>query len=319
MTPSACGYTPDDMATSPSFYRFFRKRLTWRYLGTTLFVAGVGIVAAAWLAGGKLVAPATCVVGSPPSDLPFQTLTLESQSGAQVAAWYLPGESSGATVVLLHPFRGNRRTMLPRARLFHERGFSVLLVDLQAHGESTGKHITVGYLERYDVQAAVAWARQQRPDDRIGVLGVSLGGAAALLGSPLNVDALVVESVYPTINEAVDNRIAMRTGVFSKILTPVLLCQLKPRLGITTDDLRPIDHIADCDCPILVACGDNDRHTTLDETQHLFASAGEPKQLFIFEGAEHEDLQRFDPEKYNHSIVSFLERQLVVATCAATR
>ena len=41
--------------------------------------------------------------------------------------------------------------------------------------------------------AAVAFVRARLPGERVGAIGVSLGGAAALLGpAPLAVDALVV-------------------------------------------------------------------------------------------------------------------------------
>lgn len=66
--------------------------------------------------------------------------------------------------------------MLDRARWLHDEGYSSLLIDLQAHGESTGNHITGGYLEKHDVASAVKFARNRHPTESIGVIGVSLGG-----------------------------------------------------------------------------------------------------------------------------------------------
>jgi fermentation-respiration switch protein FrsA (DUF1100 family) len=137
-----------------------------------------------------------------------------------------------------------------------------------------------------------------------------LGGAAALLAAPLKVDALVIESVYPTIAEALHDRIAMRLGVASYLLTPVLTCQLQPRLGIAPAELRPIDHIANVDCPILVVGGDLDEHTPLIETRRMFETAVEPKQLLIVPGAHHTDLHDYDPVLYREKILSFLQVHL---------
>ena len=51
------------------------------------------------------------------------------------------------------------------------------------------------------------------PGEKIGAIGSSLGGAAALLGPhPLPVDALVLESVYPDIGAATGNRIRAVLG-----------------------------------------------------------------------------------------------------------
>lgn len=266
------------------------------------------VAAVFWIAGGILVAPASRTVGEPPAAWQSESLTIASESGSDLAAWYFPVQESPATVVLLHPVRGDRRSMLSRASLLRENGYSTLMIDLQSHGESPGDAITFGYLERLDAQAAVSWVRRNTPQKRIGVVGRSLGGAAAVLGSPLDIDCLVLESVYPAIEKAVDNRVRMRLGRLSSLVSPFLLVQLKPRLGITTADLRPLDHIADVDCPVLVVCGDHDEHTTLEESQSLYETAKETKQLLVFPGAKHEDLLAYDPERYRNEVIPFLNK-----------
>lgn len=60
--------------------------------------------------------------------------------------------------------------MLDRARFLSAAGFAVLLFDFQAHGESPGEHITFGYLESRDAQAAVEFLRTQAQVERIGEL-----------------------------------------------------------------------------------------------------------------------------------------------------
>jgi dienelactone hydrolase len=79
--------------------------------------------------------------------------------------------------------------------------------------------------------AAVNFIHAVMPDEKIGIVGISMGGAAALLASPqLDVNAMVLEMVYPTINQAITNRLTMRLGNWARVLTPVLSWQLKPRL-----------------------------------------------------------------------------------------
>jgi len=272
-----------------------------------LFVLGCIVT---WFVGGSLVAPANHPVGAPPAEMHIESLTLDSESGSRLATWYMPAENSTATIVLLHGVRADRRAMLGRAELFHDAGYDVVMIDLQAHGESPGQNITVGYLERFDAAAAVVFARKRNPTHRIGVVGVSLGGAAAVLATPLQIDALVLESVYPTIEEAVHDRLAMRIGPLSYAASPLLLWQLRPRLGISPADLRPMDHIAAVGCPVLVAAGETDRHTTLDESQRLFAAAIEPKQLVIFSGAGHIDLLTNNPTLYRENVLPFLHKYL---------
>lgn len=286
-----------------------RRRIIRRvvFAASCLVVAGL---IASWFVAGALVAPSRSVVGDPPRELNATAFTLKSESGSTISGWHSQPRFGSGVVVLLHGIRGSRLSMLARARMLHELGYATVMIDLQAHGESTGEVITVGYLERHDVRAAVEFARKEHPDEPIGVIGVSLGGAAALLASPLSIDALVLESVYPNIHDAIHNRVSAILGPFSTIPASLLLIQLKLRLGISPTDLRPIDHMPNVGCPVLVASGTEDHHTVESETQAMFSAAQAPKDIWLVDGAAHVDLLRVDPIQYQQRIGDFLYRHL---------
>ena len=185
-----------------------RRRLA--VLAGVIAAAGVG---ALWLIGSALSAPALRPIGSPPASLGADSVAFADESGSAIQGWLVSGEPGRGGIVLAHSVRSNRLEMVGRAEFLHRAGYSVLLFDQQAHGESPGVRITFGHLESRSARAAVAFLRGRLPAGPIGYLGVSQGGAAALLGSePLAVDALVLEAVYPTLREAVVNRISIRLG-----------------------------------------------------------------------------------------------------------
>ena len=264
----------------------------------------------AWWIGGRLVESANRAIDGVPADLPVQDVTFASESGSQIAGWLSTVNDSKGVVVLAHPIRGSRLAVVERAKMFRDTGYSTLMIDLQAHGESFGEHITLGHLERHDVRAAVSYAKAQLPGQPVIVLGWSLGGAAALIGSPLEIDALVLESVYPDVHRAVHNRLEMRIGAMRHVAGPALLMQLRPRLGVSTDDLRPIDFISKAECPVLVLAGTEDQHTTIAESRELFAAAVAPKEMCEFAGASHENLYRFDAELYRDTVLRFVESSI---------
>jgi fermentation-respiration switch protein FrsA (DUF1100 family) len=263
-------------------------------------------------AGLALSAPARAVIGSPPPDLRAETVTIPSTSGAILRGWFIVGRPGGGAVVLMHGVHSNRLSMVRRARLLSTAGFSVLLFDFQAHGESTGARITFGHLEAEDARSAVAFVRARLPDERIGAIGTSLGGAAALLGPhPLPVDALVLESVYPDITPAILNRLRAVLGPsLGRIAAPALEylfeLLLPPVLGVRTNDLRPIDHVAEVGAPILIASGTRDDRTTISETAAIFDQAKDPKLFWAVAGARHVDLEAFAPDEYRNRVVPFL-------------
>lgn len=209
--------------------------------------------------------------------------------------------------------------MVRRARLFNAEGFAVLLFDFQAHGESTGARITFGHCEGQDAAAAIAYVRARLPGERVGAIGSSLGGAAALLApAPLEVDALVLESVYSDIRSATEHRIIAALvpiigGAAPFISAPVAWLfeiLLPPFLGVSAVDLRPIDRIANVRAPILVAGGMLDDRTFITETRRMFARANEPKRLWVVVRARHVDLEGFVPDEYREHVLTFMVETL---------
>jgi fermentation-respiration switch protein FrsA (DUF1100 family) len=267
--------------------------------------------AGALLVADRLIAPARTHVGAPPAILAAESVSFRSGSGAVLAGWYAQGRAACPTIVLMHPLRGNRRAVLGRAAFLTRAGYGLLLFDFQAHGESTGERITFGQLERHDAAAAIAFAKDRRPAARIGVIGISLGGAATLLADPpLPIDALVIESVYPTAAEAGFNRVALRLGPLAHVLTPLLLMQFDWRLGFSPDSLRPIDRIGTITAPLYVIAGTDDRHTTLAESRRLFDRATAPKEFWAVPGAAHVDLHAHAPAEYERRVGALFARHL---------
>jgi alpha-beta hydrolase superfamily lysophospholipase len=265
--------------------------------------------AAAWLAGSSLIAVRTQKVGPVPWPQ-AQSVSLAAGPGRRVEGWYLAGSGQGA-VLLLHGIHSDRRSMIERARFLHARGHAVLLVDLPGQGESRAPAVSFGLREADGVKAALEWLKNRSPGQRIGVIGTSLGAASLVLCRDCPpVDAVVLESMYPTIEEAVEDRLRMRLGVLGKPLARLLLWQLPLRLDIQPAELRPIARLPALAAPLLIASGSADRHTSLDETRRLFAAARAPKALWIVDGAEHVDLHAWAPAEYERRIGGFLARYL---------
>jgi fermentation-respiration switch protein FrsA (DUF1100 family) len=285
--------------------------VTGRRVAGTLFVAFAAGVAIVLGVGSILVHPAQRTIGPSPVDLHAEDITIASASGSTLHGWLGQSRPHRGVVVLMHGVRASRLMMVDRARFLQRAGYDVLLFDFQAHGESPGQTITFGWRESDDARAAVAFARARFTGEQVAAIGVSLGGAAVLLGrEPLPVDALVVESVYPTVEDAVSNRVHHYLGPLGAIAAPLLLCQLEPRLGVTPAQLRPIEGIARVRCPLFLMSGAEDHYTTVSETRLLFAGAREPKQLWIVPRAAHVDLHALATPEYERRVLGFLESAL---------
>ena len=273
----------------------------------------LGMVAV-WWAGSVLVSPARVEIPTVP--LGAKSVEFFSKSGSVIKGWYYSTEGAVASAVLMHGVRGNRTDLSGRVPLFQELGFSVLTFDFQSHGDSEGDAITFGARESLDAIAAVDYVRKQQPNNPVLTLGVSLGGASALLaGEELNADFLVVESVYSNINQAVENRLNMRVPL-SGYLAPLLLLQLRPRLGIDAGDLSPLKSAESVTIPTLVLSGSDDEHALVWETKAIYKALSGHKRLHIFEGAVHQNLERFDPVAYREVLIQFVCSVIPAQKCS---
>jgi fermentation-respiration switch protein FrsA (DUF1100 family) len=241
--------------------------------------------------------------------LPVEAVAIPSSSGARLAGWYLPGAGRGA-VLLLHGVKSNRLVLVERMRFLRDAGYSTLAIDFQAHGESTGERITFGQLESLDARSALAWLRDRLPGQPIAALGISMGGAAALIGQPIDADAVVVESAYPDFAAVVSNRLALAFGPLGRLFTPFVLGAFRVAGGIDASKLRPIDGIGRLHKPILVMTGSEDQKTTVAESRALFARANPPKSYWEAPGAGHFDLAYMGGVAYRERLLDFFNAAL---------
>ncbi|HEX3868541.1 MAG TPA: alpha/beta fold hydrolase [Gemmatimonadaceae bacterium] len=287
---------------------FFNNR---RQSPTAMLLAAFFVVV---VPGCYMAHPALTPIEPSPAALGASNVQFASRSGSTIHAWLARGRVGLGAVLILHGVGSNRTTMLARAEYLHDAGYTVLAPDFQAHGESQGEHITFGALESRDAAAAFDFLRKEAPGERIGIIGVSMGGAAALLSSqPLAPDALVLESVYPTISDALTDRLNVWFGPFAFLsapVAPVLLKIIGADIGVDESQLRPIDHIADLKSPVLVVAGTDDRYTTIEEAETLYARARSPKSFWAVEGATHEDIYDYSPRDYQRVVGGFLSRYL---------
>lgn len=113
--------------------------------------------------------------------LAFEDVSLRTDDGVALAAWYVPSRD-GAAVLLLHGSGSTRAAALDHAEVLADLGYGVLMVDARGHGASGGTAMALGWHGGDDLAPAVDWL-VTRPDvdpDRIGAVGLSMGGEEAI-------------------------------------------------------------------------------------------------------------------------------------------
>jgi pimeloyl-ACP methyl ester carboxylesterase len=108
-------------------------------------------------------------------------LVVTACDGVVLRGWkVLAAHPKGNWVLLLHGRSQNRLSMMGYARFLLNSGYSVVMMDARAHGESGGLISTYGHVERHDVKAVMDALTASENVDHAYALGESMGAAVAL-------------------------------------------------------------------------------------------------------------------------------------------
>jgi pimeloyl-ACP methyl ester carboxylesterase len=113
----------------------------------------------------------------------LEQVRLETSDGQEIGAWLVAGRRDSPSVLLIHGIGASRAACLGRAEILAREGYTVLMITLRAHGDSSGDYNDMGYSARHDIVAAVDLLERQRPGAPIVVHGLSMGAAAALFAA----------------------------------------------------------------------------------------------------------------------------------------
>lgn len=219
--------------------------------------------------------------------VPHVHTRLVAADGTRLAGTHVPGPPDAAgAVLLLHGFAANRRKPA-YARLADglSRECGVLALDLRGHGGSSGR-CTWGDREVEDVLAGVRWLRGYGYE-RVALLGLSMGGTAALhaASSGVEVDAVATVSAPAYFHDPPPTVPLQRLhAVWS---SPWRRAGLRALVGVTLGAPAdwgapndPVEMVAGVQAPLLVVHGEDDDYFPITEAAALVEAAGGPATLW---------------------------------------
>lgn len=244
--------------------------------------------------------------------LEFEEVSLRTADGLTLCGWWVPAPGSDRAVVVLHGHGGSMDCDVHRAPVLHRAGYGVLLLDFRAHGRSPGRRATFGYLERWDVQAAVEFLKG-RGIRRIGLLGFSYGGMASMLAAPISPDvgAVVTDGGPARLRSAIIGRGA-ELGLpkwLVAFLAWLTIAVTSARLGVNLFRYEPVRWVGKiAPRPVLFVHGDLDPYCF--DFDDLFAAAREPKEVWRLPDVGHTKASEVYPEEFYRRVVGFFDRYL---------
>jgi fermentation-respiration switch protein FrsA (DUF1100 family) len=250
------------------------------------------------------------ITGTPADQgLGYEDVTLTTSDGLRISGWYIPGKKSEA-IIIVHGIWANKQAILPAAIMLAEAGYHVLAIDLRGHGLSEGKQISYGYYEALDVQAGVNYLLGRSEIENVGVMGYSLGGAAVIRATAIDerIQALVVESSFSSLSDAVHDGFSRETGLPGWPFAPLIVRAAEKELGLTVEQVNSARDLATMwPRPILIIHGSDDDLFPVSHAYKMYEAAQEPKDIWIIEGLKHDYPIKYK-EAYQKRVLGFFEK-----------
>ena len=268
---------------------------------------GVGLLVVLWMTSPRRRSPEA----TPASvGLGYEEVEIRSTDGVRLSAWWVPAEGSSRAALLVPGWGGYKfdEHLLQTLPVYHNAGYSVLLLDLRAQGESDGACRTLGYREVRDVRGALAWLQRQGfAPEQVVLHGWSMGGATVLRSAPgTGVAAVIEEAGYGDLPLLLRSKIPEFVR-FGRLLEPAIL--LVGRLFPDFDPWNVVPKneaatLSDEGVPLLIIHSTGDEIVPYEQAK-ILAAAYPGATVWKLEGYGH--VEAYEHPEYARRLRAFLD------------
>ena len=218
-------------------------------------------------------------------------------------------------IILLSGYGDTQDQMLSIAEFLHRAGFSILTYDSRARGDSGGEYVTLGVLEQRDLLSVLDCVARIRDvnSTRIGVLGISMGGATAILAAAKDqrIGAVVDDSGFSDAPRVIAASFEHFIHLPAFPFAPLTVTIADLRAGVDVGKVRPMDVIAQISPrPLLIIHEAQDAVVPVDNSERNFAAARQPKELWLVPGSGHGNAHSVARSSYETKVTKFFNNAL---------
>ena len=244
--------------------------------------------------------------------MPYINVYIKSFDGLRLYGALLENYSD-KIVICVHGFTGSgKKDFASLAQAYYKNGYNVLLVDNRAHGQSEGKYVGFGVLDRFDVRTWVKYVINRFGSNvQIFLHGISMGAATVLMASsimPKNVRGIIADCGFTSVYEIFEYVLKRDYHLPKFPIIYLTNIMSKIRAGYGYKDVNTTAEIARSDIPILFIHGENDEFVPLWMTMKNYSHCKAYKELFIVRESEHAESHYIDKKGYERRILTFIEK-----------
>jgi uncharacterized protein len=240
--------------------------------------------------------------------------------GVVLRGWKVrPAHPNGDWVLLFHGRSQNRLAMMNYGHFLLASGYSVVMMDARAHGESGGTMATYGYLERYDSRAILDALTANEHVSHAFALGESMGAAVALQSAAMDarIQGVVAEGAFRNLHEVMFDYAGLRLSAFlgKTLFRPAAIMavhEAEQQGGFHFDDVSPEESVAVRKFPVLLISGLSDHNIPRRHAEAIFLAASGPKELWLVPGARHQKAFQTEPAEFQRRVLKIFSSACTV-------
>ena len=240
---------------------------------------------------------------------------VRATDGVTLKGWIVrPASENGRWVLLYHGVADNRTGVLGYAEFLLRHGYSVVMMDSRAHGESGGDMCTYGWKEKYDTVAIADALYSHEKVHHLYALGVSLGAAIALQSAAVEprIEAVAAEAPFANLQEVSYDYAGLHLSSWlgKTLFRPASIAAMRSveaEGGFNPRDVSPEKTVTARSFSILLICGTRDSTIPCRHSELIESAAVGPKELWVVKGAGHAAALGQAPEEYEARVVKLFE------------
>lgn len=239
--------------------------------------------------------------------------TIQSEDGLKLwGKTYLQDEKTDKWVIIAHGYTSSHEDVQPIALNFFKQGYNVLTPDMRAHGNSEGKYIGMGWLDRKDMLKWIDYVVGLDKNSQIALYGESMGGATVMMTSgeklPTNVKAIVEDCGYTSVQDMFEAQLYERFGLkpFPVLNAAEVVTNIRAKYNFK--EASALEQVKKSKTPMLFTHGGNDTYVPTEMIYELYEAANVEKDMLIIDGAAHGAAPDVDPDTYYEKVFGFLDK-----------
>ena len=245
------------------------------------------------------------------NDRTYERVSIVTNDGLTLSGRYYHMKDGAPLDIGFHGYRSHPVTDFSGgSELSFQMEHNLLLVDQRAHGQSDGRTISFGILERQDLLCWVDYAIQRfGMDVNIFLYGVSMGGATVLMASelnlPSNVKGIIADCPYDNPLDVILH-VGKSTPFPQALIKPFAILGAKIYGGFDLLETTAAQAVKNAGVPILIIHGEADTYVPC----HMSEAAANANPAMVhrhtFPNAPHGISYLTDTPRYHKIVNEFI-------------